>query len=210
MACWTWCACTPADPSPRPGTCRALPWKDITSKLPRHHQRQRRRHRRLRQQPAQRHAAAARRAASLAGAGLQRQPHRGAVHQPGPRLHASSPAACCRCSSTGARPSSTTPTSTSAPAACTRPRSTSRSIRTDASTHGIKPKNPSATNGELHVGYDPATPDLDLHAVLGQQVHLHLHRGAKFHDDQQPGADRHPGRRRTAGAGAALEPADRA
>ncbi len=27
----------------------------------------------------------------------------------------------------------------------------------NASTHGIKPKNPSATNGELHVGYDPAT-----------------------------------------------------
>jgi len=26
-----------------------------------------------------------------------------------------------------------------------------------ASTHGIKPKNPAATNGELHIGYDPAT-----------------------------------------------------
>jgi hypothetical protein len=27
----------------------------------------------------------------------------------------------------------------------------------DASTHGLKPKNPSSTNGELHIGYDPAT-----------------------------------------------------
>lgn len=27
----------------------------------------------------------------------------------------------------------------------------------NASTHGIKPKNPTAKNGELHVGYDPAT-----------------------------------------------------
>jgi len=50
----------------------------------------------------------------------------------------------------------TTPMSTSVPAGRTRPRSISRSIRTTP-PRTDQAKEPSANNGELHVGYDPAT-----------------------------------------------------